>query len=354
MGTAIQVKIFQKLHDIEALRADWDNLHSTFAENNPFLSWTWIYNWYKYVGINKGKIFCLGFYIDEELMGLAPLFIKKRRTPFFNKSMEFASQEASCYLGILCNRVHNAIIWQRLFEFLISTKTAYDRLFLDGVELQKRIFQGVDKRSFYYKRRHEKDSWRISLPDNFKKYAEELESKFSKKIFYYMRRLKKMDGFKFKIAQESDFEISWHEFVKLHRENINKKNEETYFSDGSFCSFAKEAARGFLKNNTLKLCKLSLNNKTAAVLWGLETNDDFFYINIGLDARYEKFSIGITMPAFCIEYAIENRKKHFDFLSGRDRYKQKMGAEKIAQYSILRYANPVAALQDNFLNLINR
>lgn len=345
------IVVYKNLEDIVRMRPEWDRLHSFFKKENPFLSSGWVYNWYKFVGNRRGKIFCLAFYEDKRITAIAPLFIKLRNTPFFKKSIEFACQEASSYLDILCADYNRDIIWQKLLDFLIKNKRLYNRIFFDGVKLPEAVL--VSTRYFKYRRAPEKDCWRLTLGTNLDKYINKLDRKFSKSLLHCMRRVKKI-GFDFEIIEKQNFEEAWAEFVQLHLAYIKRKGEETLFSWDAFRYFAKEASRSFLQSNSLKLCRLRLQNRTAAILWVVETKRGFFYLNIGLNSDFHKVSLGITLPILCIEHAIKNNKDYFDFLSGRDEYKQKMGAKEIAQYRLLGYSGRMAAIQDVFISLIKR
>jgi CelD/BcsL family acetyltransferase involved in cellulose biosynthesis len=75
---------------------------------------------------------------------------------------------------------------------------------------------------------------------------------------------------------------------------------------------------------------LTVNGDRAATYFNFDYEDQILVYNSGLNPDYAALSPGIVLISYNIQYAIEHKRKVFDFLQGNEEYKYRLGAEDTA------------------------
>src|SRR2546428_10216493 len=88
----------------EKLRDEWDALLETSASNSLFLTWEWLYPWWKHLSGDR-TLSIVTMRSGGELVAIAPLASRSRRlarvVPF--RSLEFLGTDRACsgYLDLI-------------------------------------------------------------------------------------------------------------------------------------------------------------------------------------------------------------------------------------------------------------
>ena len=85
--------------------------------------------------------------------------------------------------------------------------------------------------------------------------------------------------------------------------------------------FHRQIAPILLQKDWLRFYCLWLNNEIAGVLYCFQYKDKISYYNSGFNPSLPKYSLGTVLIACCIEDAISEGIKEFDFLRGSEPYK---------------------------------
>src|SRR5213082_1594 len=83
---ALEVSVIENVDDLIAVRSEWNALLASSRADCIFLTWEWLYTWFKHLGSGR-QLFIVAVRREGELIGLAPLTMKKG-IPFTR--MEFA------------------------------------------------------------------------------------------------------------------------------------------------------------------------------------------------------------------------------------------------------------------------
>jgi CelD/BcsL family acetyltransferase involved in cellulose biosynthesis len=84
----ISIRPISTIEDFLILRQDWTKLLQSSPVKSAFLTWEWLFTWWKYFGQNK-QLRILAAYDQESLVGIAPLML--RQIPFWGLRIRFLS-----------------------------------------------------------------------------------------------------------------------------------------------------------------------------------------------------------------------------------------------------------------------
>ena len=76
-----------------------------------------------------------------------------------------------------------------------------------------------------------------------------------------------------------------------------------------------------MANDWLRLCFLKIKGYYIASLYIFKYGGKYYYYQSGFDPDWEKLSPGFLLFSYCIENAISEGIKEFDFLQGEEEYK---------------------------------
>ncbi|MBU0756928.1 MAG: hypothetical protein KKF44_02595, partial [Nanoarchaeota archaeon] len=130
----VKIRLIESLEDLEPISKEWDRLIKKSTVNNIFLTWDWMYVWYRHFGKGK-RLFVLVCYEKDELIGIAPLVIS---SVFLGKKydvLEFMGGEEACgeYLDFIIKNGKEEICINLIVKHLISSEKVCDFIHLSDV-----------------------------------------------------------------------------------------------------------------------------------------------------------------------------------------------------------------------------
>lgn len=326
------VKCLQTDKEFRALGVEWNGLLHNSEINTVFLTWEWLFTWWKHFGDGK-KLFIL-IVRDKvgELLGIAPLCIKKVEVYYLMSlnTLTFLGDEEICsdYLDfILCKEKSNKVL-RVIFEYLYSHSNLWDIAFLNDLpETSKSLKYAKDilesKKVYNFLREAEKCPY-ITLPDNFETYIQGLSKNMRYNFKRRMKNLENKYNVKFNIwSKSNNLEKAMESLFDLHRKRREMIGSEGDFSKKKLLAFHKEIAHKFNEIGVLRIYYMSFKRKPVSMLYGFRYDNKFFYFQSGMEPDYEKKSVGLVLMGLCIKDSIDNKLKEFDFLRGFETYKFK-------------------------------
>lgn len=164
----------------------------------------------------------------------------------------------------------------------------------------------------------------VPLPPSFEDYLSLLGKKERHELRRKIRRAEDAaQGVFFRLTRTAEeFERDFPSFLALHRKS---QSEKAAFMDDRMEGFFRETAEGFFSAGRLRLAFLSGGNGDMASAFQIEWNGSLLLYNSGFDPARREASPGVVLLARCIEDAIRQGFREYDFLRGRERYKYDLG-----------------------------
>lgn len=320
----------ERVEDIagfEKLRDEWNQLLETSSTNCLFLTWEWLFTWWKHLS-GRRRLNVLTVRLDGKLIALAPLALRpgqfRRLFPF--RVLEFlgTGSVGSDYLNLIVRRGHEREALPALARHLRDGK-----LMLELSQVERTSRHAIDF-ALELKQR----DWNVSrMTMNFCPYidlsghtwASYLASLGRSHRYNFRRRLRNL---------EKQFEVRFEEvgteeerrraiavLVDLHLKRWHGRGGSDALHTGALIRFHEDASRLALQRGWLRLYVLWLDGQPAAALYGFRYNGTFYFYQSGFEPALGKYSVGLVTMGLAIKSAIEEGAAEYDLLHGDEEYK---------------------------------
>jgi len=309
------------------LRDEWDELLAASPANCLFLTWEWLYTWWKHLS-GRRRLHLLVMRDGRELTAIAPL---AQRPPVLRRlllfpALEFLGTETvgSDYLDVIVRlgRVQEAcaalaMAWADAplaLEFAYVhrtssfTTTLARRLGQQGWTIQD---SAINVSPVIDLTGHSWESYLASLGSahryNFQRRLRNLKKRYDVRLDLIQTEAERCEALEALVALHT---LRWQD----------RGGSETFGSAG-LLSFYDEVSQLALRRGWLRLFVLRLDGRTAAVLLGYRYGRTFSFYQSGFDPSFAKESVGLVTMGLTIRHALEEGAAEYDLLRGAEPYK---------------------------------
>jgi CelD/BcsL family acetyltransferase involved in cellulose biosynthesis len=312
----------------DTLAQEWDSLLHRSAADTVFLTLEFQRTWWRYLG--EGELLILAVRDDDELVGIAPLFVttdpQGRQTVAIIGCVEVAD-----YLDFIVTQGREEEVYTALVDYLASPNVpAWDVLDLCNVHQDsptlKMLPALAEARGWAVSETRDDVCPIVTLPGSWEEYLEMLEGKQRREIGRKMRRAGGQAELSWYIVgQEHDLQSEVEDFLDLMAASSPDK---AAFLTPPMRSFFRQLAHVAYDAGWLQLAFLEIGGRKAATYFNFVYNHRVLVYNSGLDwQRFPKVGAGIILITYCIRQAIEQGREVFDFMQGSERYKYQLGGQ---------------------------
>lgn len=325
---SIYIEEITDINKFHGLREPWDGLLEKSVDNNIFLTWEWLYYWWKNHGDTK-KLKILLIKDKENIIGIAPLMQTKYRFGIFSFDLiENICGAKTDYGGIILTQKHTEAV-EALLHWLIKTIQKKRNTFLriwhipeDNalLSLFREQYPSFSE-SISYRERRVSTCPYINLPDTWEEYLHTLKNNSRnnlrrkvKSLHQHVVELKTSHG-------ESCLNSQLESLFSLHQKRWKQNINPSKFNNSKERDFYRDVSNAFQRKGWLNLSVLDLDGISVSVAWCFNYNNKLSYMTCAFDPDYSEKSVGTVHLIKLIESAIQSRLKKFDFLKGREEYK---------------------------------
>ena len=327
----MEALIIKNIKEFEGLQEDWDDLFERSQCKNIFLTFDWHYTWWKNLGGDDDlRIFCV--YDQEKLVLIAPLMIKNKK--LYNE-LQYIAYDCSDYEELLIDT--NLKDKQVFVDFLMESiyvQKDWDIFRLQGIRQSSQTFSSVNNALLY---RHKERLPCLKINGTYDQYSKTLRKKLIKDTERQISRLKKLGKFCYEDQDLTEKELSGvlDEFFKIHQLRTEEKGGKSLYSDEKRQKFFKEIALKFCKKGFLRLERLTVDNKMAAIHFGFVSEEHYYYYSPAFSNEFKQYSIGRILQMELIKYCFEHKFEVFDFMLGDEEYKNQWTSDYEDIYFLL-------------------
>jgi CelD/BcsL family acetyltransferase involved in cellulose biosynthesis len=315
----------KNLHDTDSfinLRTEWEQLLTESASSSVFLTWEWLFSWWKNYGAGK-ELWLVTVRRDKKLVGLLPLMKETRKKLGVTLSTIVNLGTPQSDVGGFLFNPGDDDIPIAILEYLKKHQKGWDILELNEISLRDPAFPFIasafDPKQ--YSRIDEVNAhFFIELEDSWDKFGQRL----SKKFRHNLRRA-------LKLAEE----IGPVKITRLQGRDVNEKsldiiteinrhaNYPKLYNSLSEQAFLKELAVSMAEKKWFSIYLLFVNNEPVAYEYGFVHENRFEDWRSGFDTRFPaNISIGKLLAMQVVQKCIEEKQREIDFLRGDESYKQ--------------------------------
>lgn len=308
----------------QALKQDWNRLLSQSAADTIFLSWDWLFTWWRIYGQGR-ELYILTVKDQDQLIGIVPLYKEHKRVlRIFSKAyLSFIGSEhvGSDYLDFIIHPQKYESAIAAILDFLQKHHRDWDVIRLAEIPDTSLTIKLVQER---WRNRH-RMLLRVSqicpyieLPESWEKLLKTIGARTRSNIRRARRKFDKNDFRIERVDQDHTLSQALDGLIKLSEE---RNNSASPFSDTKFCEFHHEL---IARLGSEKRAKLYFIHQNSALVAGnylySHGNRRYGYIT-EINEAFAKISPGVGLLGHCIEEAISEGIGEFDLLRGREKWK---------------------------------
>ncbi|MBI6080519.1 GNAT family N-acetyltransferase [Clostridium perfringens] len=338
----MEVKIIEDLKELELISNEWRKMekqsHITFYDTYDFN-----YQWIKsYKDDKNKKIFIICVYDKEKIVSIAPLIIQYINKKIF-KYRELTFIADADYKNIITdNKSNNFKIYNLIFETIEKNRDKWDILNLNHINTSSKLFKYLKKSAKYSKNFKAFVECPIISLDKFNGY-EDYKSKFnSSHAKKYKNKLMREVGYELKVIEDNS---AFNNIVDIHiKEQIylngksNNSNRYSIFTESRQLSYIKS-----IYDKCENVVTFILESKEKEIIGystGYKYNGRVHFWNVGVNHKYDRYSVGRILKMELIEWIFENKyTKLIDFGCGGYHWKFEWTDEFIMDYNLSLWSN---------------
>lgn len=345
----MKVQLIKTKNEFRELKKDWNNLLQNSSSDSVFLTWEMLYYWWESFSDKYGLHTLLAQDKEGELVGVAPLYIKKEKRGFSNfKVLRIISDQhySSRELDFICKKEDERECFNAFWEYLLHNNKDWDLLYLFGIlpsTFNYQFWQDLyDKKKILYGEIRGK----YSLVDlsSWDSYLNSLKPRMRTKVRAVLKKyevLKAQGKIEFLVSNNHDeLPKQIDSFIKLHQERWHQENKQGMFDVPGYETYFREVLPKLLSQGWLMFTHLKHKNNYIAHQLCLDYNGVVHLINEGFDIKVKDFNPGNMLRAQTFQYLNKQEIKTYDFLNNISQHKLNWGAKVYFQYNLeISYKN---------------
>lgn len=316
----IQIRHIRTLKEFEDIREAWSKLLEKRHPQTAFLTWEWMYAWWKNYGAEK-ELWLLTAWKEEKLVGGVPLMLLHTKRFGFKyrilQSLGKPNTDESDFLSI----EESAEIIRCIVEFIALHRNQWDAIELCELNPESPttfiVIKEIERLKLLTIQKYEAH-YHIQLSRPWDEYWKTLSKNTRDGIEKrYKQGVKKMD-LQFQYISAAD--VNWQHFETIFEINSKARYPEKYGStqERAFLADLVNAMQG---KGWLEVIFLHMEGKPIAYDYGFNMNGRFEDWRTGYDLSYSTQAAGKILLYLLIKHQFENGYKLFDFLRGAYEYK---------------------------------
>ena len=331
----MKLEIIDNSLDFEKLIPAWDKIYNALSLQPPFSVSDWNLTWWKHYG-KDNQLFILTIYQDNELCGIAPLYIQKKNGI---KTIKFLSSGESDYLDFLFLPEREKECLAFIFDYLFKQKN-WDILDLTDIPEQSVLAQNYTELLSPLS-----TAGMTLLPDIIcpylqweQSYDEFLKSKSSNFRYDLKRKLKRakqLGEVSFRVIENMDDCISFAKIAEIYQKRWEKKATDSIIRSDIGQQFLEEMCKIWETKKYLKIPVMTINDKPVAFCLGFIEHNKFYYYIPSFDTEFVNISPGNLLIEFIVENFQNLGITELDFMKGEESYKLKWSSTFRTNYRLL-------------------
>lgn len=316
------------ISEFESLREIWDELLEKSPDKNIYLTWEWLFTWWKHYGEDR-RLNILLIQDNSQIIGIVPLMRLKYKIGFLGFNLLenigaptcdyggiiLAQKEREAMLALMnyfegeiadCNTIIRLNQIPKDSEFFLLIKQSYPSS-LSSMLISKReicLSPYLPLTTTWDEYFHSHSRKRRG---NLKRALKQLEQKYDVKYERY------------NAVNQAEYGVD--KFLKLKQKRLESKKLKGVWYDQRTRDFYTDVANAFARRGWLDLSLLTADGKPLSAVYGFRYGGRFYYTNTAFDPEYSEYSPGNLHIMYLIKDMFGNGLREFDFLRGDEAYK---------------------------------
>lgn len=318
-----------------AMRQEWNALLQQSHSNTVFLTWEWMWAWWKAYGFGK-ELVLLRVEKHGQLIGLIPLY--HDRTTLLSRrvfrQLAFIGDGSwdSDYLDVISLPGEETTVMLSILDYLDRGNVSWDQLVLNEVPATSPHLNELEKQIVtkgWYWEAVERPCASTRLPPDWDTYLGTLAPRMRTKIRSLWRRLQEGRVVRFdKCCHPEDIEPRLYSLFDLHTRRWRQEHARGVFDSVAKRKFYEEISKSFLAQGWLQFYSLAVDEQFVAHQFCFEYENKMFLLQEGYDPAWNEQGVGNVLRACVLRDCIDRKVDEYDFLGGVTAHKMSWGAKE--------------------------
>ena len=317
----VTVTIVQDTASFESLRDEWNSL--LFETNNStiFLTWEWLFAWWKNIGQHNNELRVLLVHQQEKLIGIAPLMLNtKRKYAISYKRLQSLGHPECDVSGIITNDI--VATTDSILKYLQENRKDWDLLELNEYHLTNQNCQHFllrIKESNFNEEIDIDEHFHIPTDKNWDEYFRGLSKNLRRNYKRRLKRAEETGGVSYSI--HSGDNLTWDTFQTIFLINEHG-NFPNLYRDSNSMEFHKHLFQLMNKKGWVQIEILQINNKPVAYQYGFLFKNIYEDWRGGFDKNHDILAPGKLLMMKSLESRFKNVMiSENNLLRGKHTYK---------------------------------
>ncbi len=313
------------VESLDNVASSWNELRHCLKWNSLFVLPAWLKVWWQEFGAGA-DLYLSALRERETVVGIAPLLVNEETASFIG------SADICDYLDFIITPGREQDFFNVLLDDLREkgiNKLDMSPLRPDSTVLTH-LVSIAQKRGYEVLCHPEDVSLELDLPSTWEEYLAILNKKQRHEIRRKLRRLWEAGSVEHRCV-EVGREVGDYLDIFLKLFSLSR-NEKASFMNTKTESFFRSLAKAMAEIGLLRLGILQLDKVPVAMTIGFDYNGSRYLYNSAYDPQFNYLSVGLLCKVLCIKESIEQGRKKWDFLKGKEPYKYQLGGQEVPLY----------------------
>jgi CelD/BcsL family acetyltransferase involved in cellulose biosynthesis len=315
----LEVKIISEIEQFADMREEWNTLLSESYTNTIFLTWEWLYSWWKCFGEDADLFIVVVRDKTGKLIGVAPLFIKNAKFYSFPvRQLGLIGEGHSDRQDFIITKDTNEAIYA-IEKHILMNRGRWDIIKLDQIpETGALCTVGLKSQAMMEKERSSICPF-VRIEGEWEGYFRGLGKKFRKDIRHKMNRLKRFGEWKFIVQDKIE---KAEEIVDVMREiEASSRKEDTekeFVGKQENSRFLKTFFKISSESEWVDFSVITVGDEVAAYLLGFVYNRKYCAYSTSYRNKFYQGSPGKLLLNEKLKWCFSKHGEleEFDFLRG--------------------------------------
>ncbi|MCA1798677.1 MAG: GNAT family N-acetyltransferase [Xanthomonadaceae bacterium] len=305
---------------------EWNELLAASASDVPFLTWEWLYTWWKHLREDR-TLHIVTVRDGERLIAIAPLALRPPRLGRLqpHRVLEFLGSGlvGSDYLDLIVRRGADRAALTALAAHFGDAGVVAELTRVRPQSSCASVMSGqLDEAGWTVVEEQTETCPYLDLAGHdWESYLQTLGSSHRYNVRRRVRNLEKSFTVEFEECTEPRRVACLDALVQLHHLRREQLGGSDALHTDELVAFHRELTEHALKCGWLRLYVMNLDGNPAASVYGFLYGGVYYFYQSGFDPGYNKFSVGLVVLAYSIRRAIEEGVAEYDLLHGNESYK---------------------------------